>query len=57
MLNENSIKVSVIGLIRKKLKCLNTKLVMNPKNNPIVSDTIPNMKNSPTISKGVNQAN
>lgn len=45
ILNENIRKVSVIALTRRKEACLKMKLVMNPKNNPILKETIPSMKN------------
>lgn len=37
--------VSVIALTLKKEACLKMKLVRNPKNNPILNDTIPSIKN------------
>jgi len=45
MLNENIRNVSVIALTRRKEACLKMKLVMNPKNNPMLKETIPSMKN------------
>jgi hypothetical protein len=55
ILKENSRKVSVIGLIRKKLQCLNIKLVRNPKKSPINKETTPSITNSARITKGVLQ--
>jgi hypothetical protein len=55
ILNENNRNVSVIGLIRIKLQCLNIKLVRNPKNKPILKEMNPNIKNSPRMTKGVYQ--
>ena len=46
-------KVSVIALTLKKEARLKIKLVRNPKNNPILNDTIPSIKNWPTIMNGV----
>jgi len=37
--------VSVIGFIRIKLQCLNTKAVKNPKNRPIESEIIASIMN------------
>jgi hypothetical protein len=45
MLKENIKKVSVMALILKKEACLNVKLVRNPKNKPMLSETAPNIKN------------
>jgi hypothetical protein len=45
MLKENIRKVSVIAFTRKNDACLNVKLVRNPKNNPMLSETTPSMKN------------
>jgi len=53
MLNANSRNVSMIGLILRNLQCLKTKLVTKPKMSPIASETMPSIKNSPMISKGV----
>ena len=53
MLNENSKNVSLIALMRKKLACLNTKLVRNPKSSPISKEIIATMKSSPMIKNGV----
>jgi len=50
-------KVSVIAFTRKKDACLKIKLVRNPKNKPILSETIPSIKNYATITKGVNHSN
>lgn len=55
-LKAKSKKVSIIGLTLRNRQCLNTKLVRKPKKRPIVSETIPSMKNSPMISKGVYHA-
>lgn len=55
ILKENNKKVSVIGLMRIKLKCLNMKLVRNPKNKPMHKETTPNIRNSPRITKGMYQ--
>ena len=57
ILKENNRKVSVIGFIRKKLQCLNMKLVRNPKNRPITKETTPSIKNSARMTKGVLQVN
>ena len=55
MLKENIKKVSVIALTRRKDACLKVKLVRNPKNNPILSETIPSIKNWAMITNGVYQ--
>jgi len=53
MLKAKSRKVSMIGFTLRKRQCLNMKLVRNPKMSPIVSETIPSIKNSPMITNGV----
>jgi hypothetical protein len=53
MLNENSKNVSLIALMRKKLACLNTKLVRNPKSSPINKEIMATINNSPMIKNGV----
>ena len=56
-LNANSKNVSDIGLTLIKLKCLNAKLVTNPKNSPIESEMTPSKINQPKIMKGVAAVN
>lgn len=53
MLNENIMKVSVIGFTRRNGMCLKEKLVTKPKARPTPSDITASITNSPRMTKGV----